>query len=310
MGAYVGAGASALRRRSRQTAFLAMLLTSTMAIAQAPSRRPALQPLQAETLPAKTANETVDQPAPSLRQRKLEGAVTSVVSWGPDYLGSENRGWSVKPGLLLRYGRWSISSNGSFAARTDDPNDLPRGLGLNLLGDEHDWVKLSLRVDSGRRSKGIDALRGVDDVPRTLRLRLSARKEWRDGWVVTPGVNVDLLNKGVGHTLDLSLGKDWQATPKLRLSASTGLTWATGGYMRSYFGITPPESLASGYAVYNPRAGLRDLRWGTGLRYEINQRWVAVAHASVQRLVGQAADSPTTQAVTQWGVGAGLGWRF
>jgi MipA family protein len=225
-------------------------------------------------------------------------------------LGSENYGGSFKPGLLLRYGRWSISSNGSFAARTDDPNDLPRGMGLNLLGDEHDWVKLSLRVDSGRRSTGIKALRGVDDVPRTLRLRLAARNEWGDGWVITPGVNIDLLNKGVGHTADLSVAKDWPLTSKLKVSVSTGLTWATGHYMRSYFGITPLESAASGYAVYEPGSGLRDLRLGTGLRYDINKHWVAVAHASVQSLVGQAASSPTTQAATQWGVGAGLGWRF
>ncbi|XVJ70255.1 MAG: MipA/OmpV family protein [Rhizobacter sp.] len=256
------------------------------------------------------APATPHQAQPDTAPRKIEGAITAVMNWGPDYLGAKNYGWSIKPGLLLRYGRWSISSNGNFAARTDDPGDLPRGLGLNLLGDEYNWVKLSLRVDSGRRSKGLDALRGVDDVPRTLRLRLSAHKEWGDGWVVTPGVNFDLLNKGVGHTADLSLGKDWLLSAKLKWSVSTGVTWASGQYMRSYFGITPSESSASGYAIHDADSGFRDVRGGTGLRYELNPRWVIVANASVQRLVGQAASSPTTQAATQWGVGAGLGWRF
>ncbi len=233
-----------------------------------------------------------------------------MASWGANYMGSKDYGWSLKPGLLLRYGRWSISSNGGFAARANDPNDLPRGLGLNLLGDEHDWLKLSLRVDSGRRSQGVEALRGLDDVPRTLRLRLSAHKEWSDGWVITPGINLDLLRKGVGQTADIVVGKDWDLSAKLRWSVSTGLTWASRGYMRSYFGITPSESSASGYVVYNPGSGLRDLRVGTGLRYEINDRWVAVANVSAQRLVGPAASSPITQTVNQWGMGAGLGWRF
>ncbi len=296
---------------SRQTVLMAMLLLSGLAAAQVPldASSTSQAPHRGTSLPL-VATAASDQAARNPRSRKLEGAITSVASWGPDYLGSEKYVWSFKPGLLLRYGRWTVSSNGSFAARTDDPNDLPRGLGLNLLGDQHDWVKLSLRVDSGRRSKGINALRGIDDVPRTLRLRLSARKEWGEGWAITPGVNIDLLNKGVGHTVDLSMGKDWLLTSKFKMSISTGLTWATGDYMRSYFGVTPLESSASGYAVYEPSAGFRDLRVGTGLRYEINQRWVAVAHASVQRLVGQAATGPTTQAVTQWGVGAGLGWRF
>jgi MipA family protein len=307
-----GAGLVALLRLSQRTLLMTSFAAGCVAAvqAQAPLDPSNQQTLQGETSSAPAARAAPGQPAPDSRPPRLEGAVTGVARWGPTYLGAETYGWSFKPGLLLRYGRWSVSSNGSFAARTDDPNDAPRGLGLNLLGDEHDWVKLSLRVDSGRRSEGIDALRGVDDVPRTLRLRLSARKEWGDGWVVTPGVNIDLLNKGVGHTADLSVGKDWLLAPQLKVSVSTGLTCATGSYMRSYFGITPSESSASGYAVYEPGSGFRDLRLGTGLRYEINKRWVAVANASVQRLVGQAADSPTTQAATQWGVGAGLGWRF
>jgi MipA family protein len=297
-------------RLVKQTVLLAMSTASGMAAAQALDQSTQhIHQRETSSTPAATAAQ--GPAAPDSRSRKLEGAVTGVTSWGPDYLGARSYGWSFKPGLLLRYGRWSVSSNGSFAARTDDdPNDAPRGLGLNLLGDEHDWVKLSLRVDSGRRSKGVAALRGIDDIPRTLRLRLSARHEWGDGWAITPGVNIDLLNKGVGHTADLSFSKDWLLTSKLKVSASTGLTWATGEYMRSYFGITPLESAASGYAVDEPGAGFRDLRLGAGLRYEINKRWVAVAQASVQRLVDQAAGSPTTKAATQWGVGAGLGWRF
>lgn len=253
-------------------------------------------------------------PPPTASKPKLQGAVTGVVGWGPDYMGSKRYGWSLQPGLLLRYGRWSVSSNGSFAANTDDPNDLPRGLGLNLVGDGQDWVKLSLRVDSGRRSRGVEGLQGVDDVPRTLRLRLAARKELHAGvlgaWVITPGINLDLLGKGVGQTVDVSLGKDWNVSPQLKWSVSMGATWASRSYMRSYFGITPVEAGRSGYTEYDPSAGLRDLRVGLGLRYEINRRWVAVANASAQRLLGPAADSPLTQSAHQWGLGAGLGWRF
>jgi MipA family protein len=264
-----------------------------------------------EQAPVPRPSEPDAATPPALAKKpKLQGAITSVVSWGPDYMGSKNYGVSIQPGLLLRYGRWSVSSNGNFAAPADDPNDLPRGLGLNLLGNQQDWVKLSLRVDSGRRSDGVSGLRGVDDVPRTLRLRLAARKEWGGGWVITPGVNLDLLGKGVGQTADLSVSREWKLSPKLSLSASTGLTWASRAYMSSYFGITQRESSASGYAVYEPDAGLRDMRLGTGLRYEINKRWVAVANASAQRLVGPAAKSPIVQSANQWGVGAGLGWRF
>lgn len=242
---------------------------------------------------------------------KLESALTLVTTWGPDYIGSSHQGLGVRPGFLLRYGRWTLSSNGSFAANPDKDENQPRGLTFNTFGNDDDWVRVSLRVDSGRRSKDTDGLRGIDDVPRTIRMRIYGHIALGDsGWGVTPGVNIDLLNRGVGHTFDMNLSKDWRLAPKWKLTTNTGLTVGSGQYMRSYFGVTPEESAASGYRVYRAKAGLRDVWVGTGIRYDISPRWVATANVSAQRLLGSAEDAPMTQSRTNWGASAGVGWRF
>ncbi|WP_447410676.1 MipA/OmpV family protein, partial [Clostridium perfringens] len=52
----------------------------------------------------------------------------------------------------------------------------------------------------------------------------------------------------------------------LSLKAAVGLfataEHADGNYARSYFGITPAQSVASGLAAYNPRGGWKD--WNVG----------------------------------------------
>lgn len=259
-----------------------------------------------------TPDPALEKNAPSPKKRKLRGAITTVVGWGPDYLGASSGGLSYKPGFLLQYGRWSLSSNGAFAASAerDEGEELPQGLGFNLLGDDHEWLRLSLRVDSGRRSGGISGLRGIDDVPRTIRMRLSGQVNLIDGWALTPAANVDLLGRGVGHTLELALGKSWTVTKRTRFDSQLAMTYGTQQYLDRFFGVTPTEAATSGYAPYTPKAGLRDVRLGFGVHYDISARWVATANTGIQQLVGPAADSPLARSTTHWGFGAGLGWRF
>jgi outer membrane protein len=274
-------------------------------------------PLSGQTNAAAISESAASSPAnpehvkgKEYRKPKLQSALTLVTNWGPDYMGSSHQGLGVRPGFLVRYGRWTLSSNGSFAANPDKDEDQPRGLTFNTFGDDNDWVRLSLRIDSGRRSKGVDGLSGIDDVPRTVRMRISAHIDVGGGWALTPGANIDLLNRGVGHTLDMNLSRDWMLAPRWKLTTNTGLTWGNRQYMRSYFGVTREESVASGYAPYEAKAGFRDVWVGTGLRYDINPRWVATANVSAQRLLGPAADTPITRSRTSWGAGAGVGWRF
>jgi outer membrane scaffolding protein for murein synthesis (MipA/OmpV family) len=254
--------------------------------------------------PAEAASAT--QPAPKW---KWEGAIGPLVGMSPRYSGDSSRKVSVTPGFYLRYGRISVSNASGFVTRRNN-DDVFRGLGLDLKQNDRLRLNVALRVDNGRRSSDSAALRGIDDVRRTIRARTSVTYSLGDGWKVGAGWGADLLGRGGGNVFDAGVSHDRRVSELTTWTVSTGLGMADGKYMRSYYGVSPTESTASGYPAYDPGAGLTSVGLGTSWRTEINPRWVALWGGSVGRLLGPAAKSPLTTSTRQWGLNAGIAWRF
>jgi len=252
------------------------------------------------------ASHDADDPAPP---PKWEGALGVVLRYAPEFAGASGQQVSAVPVFYLRYKRISISNGGGLISRRDH-EDVVHGLGLDLVRHPRFRLNVGLRLDSGRRSRSSAALAGIDDVRRTVRARPSASWQFDDGWRASAGWSVDLLGRGGGQVLDASFGRERRLTPRTTWSAGAGLSWADGRHMRSYFGVTPAASAASGYPVYTPGSGLRSVSLGINLRTTIDRRWVTMAGASVGRLVGPAADSPLTASARQWSVSGGVAYNF
>ncbi len=69
-------------------------------------------------------------------------------------------------------------------------------------------------------------------------------------------------------------------------------TWATGKYMRSFFGVTPAQSAASRLPVFAPGSGFKDIGVEASANYVFASRWAVVGTVGYKRLIGGAADSP------------------
>ncbi len=246
--------------------------------------------------------------AASAPATQWEGAIGPQLSLSPEYSGSARRKFSLTPGFYLRYGRFSISNSGGFVTRRAD--DVFRGLGLDLVRSDRVRINFALRLDNGRRSADSQGLAGIANVRHTIRMRSSATWQLDEGWKVGAGWNTDLLGRGGGNLVDLGLGHDRRLSPRVVWNIGTGVTWADGRYTRSYYGVTPAESIASGYPVYAPGSGLRDVSIGTGFRMEIDPRWMALWGGSVGRLLGPAANSPLTTSTRPWSINGGVAWRF
>jgi len=239
---------------------------------------------------------------------KWEGAIGPVVSVSPEYSGGSRRSVSVVPGFYIRYGRLSVSNANIFVTRRSD--DVFHGLGIDLVQQERLRFNVALRIDRGRRSSDSASLNGIENVRQTIRARASATLQLGRGWKVASGWTVDLLGRGGGQVLDFGIGHDRRWSERVIWNIGAGLSAADGRYMRSYFGVTPSESIASGYPVYTPGAGLKDMSLGTSWRMEINPRWAASWGGSVGRVLGPAAASPLTLSSRQWSLFGGVGWRF
>ena len=237
-----------------------------------------------------------------------EGAIGLIVGAGPEYLGSDKRGHSLTPAFYLRYGRYSISNSGGFANRRSD--DVFRGLGVDLIQREDLRANLTLRVDRGRQEDSSDALNGTGDVPETLRLRAGLTKYFGHGWRAGVSLNIDALGRGAGYFGDGTLSHENRWSPDTVATATAGLTVGGERYMHNYFGVTPEQSVHTGYPAYEPGYGLRDVSIGYGLRTEFGPHWTGLAGLSATRVIGPAADSPLTKETFNWGWRLGLAWRF
>jgi outer membrane protein len=239
---------------------------------------------------------------------KWEGALGLSMSMSPEYQGASRYNVSARPAFFIRYGRFVISSGGGFVTRRRD--DVFRGLGMDVVQRDRLRLNVSLRLDHGRRSSSSDALVGIQDVRRTVRVRSSATWQLDHGWKLAASWNADLLGRGGGHVVDLGIGHDRRLSPRTTWSVGGGLVWADRRNTQSYYGVTPEESQASGYPVYMPGSGLRGASLNTGWRMEIDPEWTAYWGGSIGKLLGPAVDSPFTGSTRGWSLNGGLARRF
>jgi len=182
----------------------------------------------------------------------------------PEYKGAAKSGFALRPGLLIRYRRVTLSSGAGFAARREDADR--RGLGIDLKHSEELDVSLGLRVDNGRNESTSPALAGMGDVKRTLRLRIGADWRFAPGWQLAANWTVDAFNRGGGSVLDARIQYEWQVTPRIALTPSASVAVGGPRYMKTWFGVDEEQSARSGHPVYDPGMGLRELSFALGAR--------------------------------------------
>ncbi len=282
-----------------QAALLGLIAQSMSSSAfAAGAAQPAAMP------PVKAAEPPSEAPLPD-----LEGAIGAVLSYGQEITGSARYGASLSPVGYVRYKRLTISRGaGGFVNRRAD--DLVSGLGLDLVDEDETRISLSLRLDRGRREDASALLRGMGDVPGTVRLRVAGAWRYEGGWRSHLSWTVDAFNRDGGNLAELGLGYEHALAPRTVVDLSARLALAGPRYQQTYFGVSAQQAQASGYPVYEPGLGLRDLNLSAGLRTDLGPHWGALAGLGFQRLLGPSARSPLVQRVNGWSASAGLVWRF
>jgi outer membrane scaffolding protein for murein synthesis (MipA/OmpV family) len=76
---------------------------------------------------------------------------------------------------------------------------------------------------------------------------------------------------------------------------SIGSTWADAKHMESYFGVSPAQSVRSGYSRYEAESGFKSVGISVGAVYNISENWDVMLMVNADQLLGDAADSPITK---------------
>jgi MipA family protein len=201
--------------------------------------------------------------------------------------GSADYETEVEPGLLLQLnrGNWLYYLEGNtLGARWRPTADWILGAGL--------------QYEFGRDESDNEALEGLGDVDDEIMATVDIRRgfggdDW-PWWVAFRGLIGDSSKGSLGV---IGLGRQlpvpspaWQAD--LTLYAS----FATADFQASDFGITPEQSLTSGYAPYDPDGGFRALGLQAYAQWAPTRRLRLRGELGYEGYSSDATDSPLVQA--------------
>lgn len=219
-----------------------------------------------------------DHTAASTFWDDLDISLGAEVSYEPDYQGSDDYEVDVFPLLQVTYKDWLYLETVAAGAIWR----LPSGFRLQT----------GISYEEGRASSDNDALNGLDDIKDTAVLDAGL---FYDMGSLTLGfaLEQDLLDRGKGLVTFLGARYDIELwDDRLEVSPQIDVSFATAEHLRTEFGITPEEAVASQFDDYRPGAGLKSYGIGVGLDFELTKHWTALGEAGIEFFGPEAKDSP------------------
>jgi len=186
----------------------------------------------------------------------------------------------------------------------------PGGLGVNVI----DWRGFRagplLGYGPGRDQSDDPHLNGLGDIARTV--TGGGFISYTAGPIRVAGtLRQALTHSSYGLTGRLQLDYRQPLIPrKLFFEAGPEVDFANDRYARTWFGVSPGQSVASGLPVFTPGGGVKDVGANANLTYRYTQHILLRGFVDVRELVGDVADSPIVQSKTQALVGAGVAYHF
>lgn len=154
--------------------------------------------------------------------------------------------------------------------------------------------------------------RGFEDLDPSASIGVHAEGDWKVGPMPLNALlryrhDIDSDN---GAQADLRVTAGILEWGRFRAGLFGQLTWGDGASMQRYFGITPAQSATTALPAYSPGSGLRSTEVGLIGDIDIARHWIGLWGVHLDRLQGDAADSPLTRDRSNWFANAGVAYRF
>jgi outer membrane scaffolding protein for murein synthesis (MipA/OmpV family) len=217
----------------------------------------------------------------------------------PHYDGSSRYGFLSGPALDIRYRDIAFLS-------------LGEGLGVNLLRDRNYRGGIALTYDLGREVSRRSARRGLDSIDPAPEVKAFFEYVWLASAIpVTLRANVRHAIGGYdGLVADLNAYLPLTGSQQFVFFVGPSVTFADANYMQSFFGISHEQAARSHRPEYNASAGFKSISLGSNATWFMTENWLLNGQAAVVELLGDAADSPTTERITQYSLSFTVGYQF
>jgi outer membrane scaffolding protein for murein synthesis (MipA/OmpV family) len=268
------------------------------------------------------AQDASTPPAPAGIEEQLAGDSITVgvaAAYITDYEGSNDYRFTPAPGALASIGGYTITLIGNRAS-VDLIRDRP-GPTWDLQAGPIGVVNFNRNNIDQIDDRRVRAL-GELDTAIELGGFVGIGKT---GVITSP---YDKLSVSLSYRHDVSNVHDsgiWQPTVNyftpLSTKAAVGLfvsaERAQRGYARTYFSVTPAQSLVSSLPVYNARGGWKN--WSLGvigtysLTGDLLKGWKAIGGVVYRGMLNDFEDSPLVSIAgsrSQWASALGIGYTF
>ena len=212
------------------------------------------------------------------QEEPLHLSIGGGALYAPTYLGSDNYEADPIPLFDLRYAD-------RFFLSTRD------GLGMNLAPQGSNWrAGPVVKYRMARDQDDDRALRGMGDVDAAGEAGGYVHYDLRP---FTLGAE---LRQGFGGHEgaigDLFVTWSTKLSDSLMLTVGPKATVASHDFTQTYFGVTPGQAARTGYRPYAPDGAFMSYGLGASLRYQVNDYLSLGGFAGIDRIAGDAADSP------------------
>jgi outer membrane scaffolding protein for murein synthesis (MipA/OmpV family) len=100
------------------------------------------------------------------------------------------------------------------------------------------------------------------------------------------------------------------AAPHHSLVLSAGVSVVNRAYNNAYFGVSRMENERNRIGAYHAGGGVQDVRLGVRWNWALNPAWMLTSGLQVNRLLGDAKDSPLVERPNNVTVSTALAYRF
>lgn len=232
-----------------------------------------------------------------------DGLLGPAIRLRPAYDGADTQRGELVPVIRYFGEPWFVRSTQGV---------LEGGVRTQLAPGLHAGAQLAYEPGRKTRESAFLTSLGISDID--LGASIGAQLEWDSKIGPAP---ITLLGRVRQHT-----ESDHGAQADLRLSVGvfqrgrfaagvfTQATWANAKSTRAFYGVTPPQSAASGLPVYAPGSGLLFSSFGVLWSVDLTRDWVIVGSTEARHLRGDAKDSPLVERTSNYYSSVGVAYRF
>jgi MipA family protein len=243
-----------------------------------------------------TRAQEVGPPPDAPMSKDREIVLGLGAAYQPDYMGSDNHKVRALPIVMVRWrSGWFAGVNGvGYRFSSGSPLSYGVQLGFNPGRDEDDS----------------NALRGIGDIKARPELGAFASYQLMRGVSITSMLRYGSGNERDGMVLDVGVRGMLPLQGGHRIVGGVSTSYANRAYTESFFGVTPAQALTSGYRVYAPGGGIRDVSVNVGYGYAFTPDITMMTGVTYRALQGDAKDSPLTRSANNTSANVLLTVRF